>query len=178
MRGCDFPRPVENTYQCIRQLSRDINDEFDGYGFCAIAVAGKVDHSVRVGARNSAQFADWNPVLGKRPGFLGIKKSVGLLIPEQASLNLHVCAVVIRQRGAPIQAIFVTTPRPNLLRRKVQRRRVMDNPRISVRMVDRHVRLPATVAEARHRTILMIADNTLVNSSRIYRPGVDVCESM
>ena len=54
----------------------------------------------------------------------------------------------------------------------------MHDSRISVRMVHRHVRLPAAVAETRHRAILVIADNTLVNSRRIYGPSVDISESV
>src|ERR1700719_1543651 len=45
-------------------------------------------------------------------------------------------------------------------------------------MVHRHVRLPAAITEARYRAILVIADDTLVNACRIYRPGIYFSESM
>src|SRR6266567_453193 len=121
MRGCNFVRAVPNTYRRARQLAGYIDDGFDRHGLFALAVATKIDHSLRVCTRNAAEFTNRNPVFGERSSFLRIQKSVSLLVPEQASLNLHVCAVVVRQGGAPIQTIFVTTPRPDLLRREIQR---------------------------------------------------------
>ena len=178
MRGCDFPRAVENTYRCIRHHPRYIDCGFDRHSLCGLALATEVDYGVRICSRNPTEFANRNPVFSEGSGFLRIQKSVSLLISEQASLDLHVRAVVVRQGGTPVQTIFVTAPGPNLLRRKIQRRRIMHDSRISMRMIHGHVRLPAAVTEARHRTILVIADNTLVDAGSIYWPGIDISESM
>ena len=92
-----------------------------------------------------------------------LQESVCLLIAEQASLDFHVGAVIVRQGCTPIQTVLVTAPRPYLLCGQVQGRRIMNNPSPGVRMIYRHIRFPAAVTKAGHRTVLVIADNALIH---------------
>src|SRR5205807_5063508 len=78
------------------------------------------------------------------------------------------------KRSAPFQPIRIAAPRPNLLSGKIDRRGVMSDSSVCVRMIDRHVRLAASVAEPRHRAVFVIADTTLICSGGVDRPGVDI----
>ena len=64
----------------------------------------------------------------KRIDSCGPEEAVGLLVAEEAGLHLHVGALVVGERLAPVEAVGVAAPGPDLLRGRVLGRRVVDDP--------------------------------------------------
>ena len=71
----------------------------------------------------------WHPVFGEADDPLRPEQAVGLLVAEEAGLHLDVGAVVVREGLAPVEAVRVGAPRPDLLGRRVLGRGVVDDSR-------------------------------------------------
>ena len=79
------------------------------------AFAREVHGSVEIRAREAADFANRQPVLAKLDGLLRLEESVGLLVAEEPGLDLDVGALVVGERPAPVLALGVPAPGPDLL---------------------------------------------------------------
>ena len=73
--------------------------------------AHQIQHGIWIRARDSSGLSHRNRVFGEMDGLLRIEKAVCLLIAKQPRLNFHVRAMVIGERGTPLQALRIAAPR-------------------------------------------------------------------
>jgi hypothetical protein len=154
--------------------------EADGKRDSAICLgyARECDYAVQVSLRDGADAAHRHPELGEADGLSRFEEGVGLLVAKESGLHLHIGAVVVREGLAPLQAVLVHAPGPNLLAGKVGVVCVVDDSRVRMGVVNSHERLAAAVDKARNPTRSLIGDKAKVFSGGVDRPGVDVLEAV
>ncbi len=140
-----------------------------------VAVATpEVHDTLVVRARVAADLPHRLVALAEAQQLLRLEERVGLLVAEEARLDLEVGALVVGEGAAPVPALVVPAPRPYLLARQVVVVRDVDHARLGARAVDAHERLAAAVDEARHEAREVVARVGEVDSRGVHRPGVDV----
>jgi len=140
--------------------------------------ARQVDHGLGVGPRDPADLPHRHPVFGEADRLLGAQEAVGLLVAEEAGLDLHVGAVVVRERLPPVEAVGVRAPGPDLLRGRVLARRVVHDPGAGGRMPHPHEGLAAPVGEKGHGAVEVVAHDREVDALGVDRPGVHLAEAV
>ena len=110
---------------------------------------------------------------------LRLQEGVGLLVAEQPRLDLDLRAVVVGERLAPVAAVGVAAPAPDLLRRQLRGdRRSARRPRECAdgRSPMKGSRLPWLKSETGPWTV--VAGPAQVHALRVDRPGVHLGEAV
>ena len=107
-----------------------------------------------------------------------LQKRIGLLIPKEPGLNLHVGAVVIGKRVAPIESIGIDAPGPDLFRRNLAIVGEMHGSGVGLWIPDPHKIFTAPVGKLGDWPIRLVAYNAQIFSPRIHRPGFDFGKSV
>ncbi len=149
---------------------------------------GKVDQALlarrpremhnRLGVRprDAADLPHRHPVLGEPDRLLRPEEAVGLLVAEEARLDLHVGALVVGEGLPPVEAVGVAAPGPDLLGGSVFRRGVMDDAGAFPWVINAHEGLATAVGEERDRAVELVPDDREVDALRVHRPGVHLAE--
>src|SRR3954469_20082359 len=80
-----------------------------------VSRAMETRYSAEVCARDPTDLAYRHPVFGKTDHLPRFEESVRLLIPEEPCLDFEVSTFIVGERFAPIEAIGIHAPGPNLL---------------------------------------------------------------
>ena len=142
----------------------------------APVVAPHVDDAFVVGSRPAADRPHRLVGLAEPQPLLRLEERVGLLVAKEPGLDLEVGALVVRERAAPVLALVVPAPGPDLLPRHVVVVGHVHHPGLRRRVVDAHERLAAAVSEAGHEARDVVARIAEVDTRRVHRPGVHVRE--
>ena len=117
-------------------------------------------------------------MFGEAHRLLRFEESVRLLVAEEPRLQLHVGAVVVRERLAPPHGVGVVAPRPHLVRGQLRGIRDVHGARARVRMVHADIRLARPVREERHGTVGLVADDAEIAAVGGARPRLDAREAV
>src|SRR6185503_5362979 len=106
------------------------------------------------------------------------EKRIGLLIAKQARLQFDVSAVVVGKRRPPVRGVAIVTPRPDLVRRKLRRRRHMNGAAVGTWVIDADESFLRGVGEQRYRTVDLVSNDAEIASLFVDRPSFDPSEAM
>ena len=137
-----------------------------------------VEHSVGRCTGDPADIAHRQPVLREAHRLLRLEERVGLLIPEQARLQLDVGAVVVRQGAPPLERVRVHAPGPHFVCRQLRGHCDVDGARRRARVIDADEWFARAVGEQRYRSGRLIADDAQVAARLIDRPRLYPGETM
>ena len=145
--------PVADDHAAAPQGARQVEPHLQR----AALAAAHVHDALVVRARVAADPPDRLVRLAEAQQLLRLEERVRLLVAEEARLDLEVRALVVRQRLAPVLALVVPAPGPDLLARQVVVIRHVDHARLRAGVVDAHEWLAAAVHEARDEAAGMVA---------------------
>src|SRR5437016_5846150 len=98
---------IQNLDRSVRQPSVGIEGDRQHVG-----LSFHMNHPVKIRTGNPTRTPDRYPVLRESDGLPRFEECVGLLISEEACLQLGIGTIVVGEGLAPIKAIRVNTPGP------------------------------------------------------------------